>query len=510
ACSAAVRKLIPQTDVLIELGGEDSKITFYEGTVEQRMNGTCAGGTGAFIDQMALLLDTDATGLNEYAKKSTTIYPIAARCGVFAKTDIQPLINEGTPKEDLAASIFQAVVNQTISGLACGRLIRGNVAFLGGPLSFLSELRYRFTETLKLTPEQVVFPEDAQYYVAMGAAILAEKAEPVSVFSLLRRLKDRKEDGERDLPLPALFQSEEDREEFCTRHAKNRVKRADLMAARGPAFLGIDAGSTTTKATLIDKEGNLLYTYYKGNNGNPVETGRQMLRELYGMMPEGLYIAKAVTTGYGEELMKTAFHADLGEIETVAHYTAAKAFLPEVDFILDIGGQDMKCIRIKDGAVSSIMLNEACSSGCGSFLETYARSVGLTVQEFAAQALLADHPVDLGTRCTVFMNSRVKQAQKEGAPVSDIAAGLCNSVIRNALYKVIRLRDASEAGDHIVVQGGTFLNDAVLRSMELLLDRHVIRPDIAGGMGAYGAALIGRDRWMDEGGNSALLGPEEL
>jgi len=510
ACSAAVQERIPQTDVLIELGGEDAKITFYEGTVEQRMNGTCAGGTGAFIDQMALLLDTDASGLNEYAKKSTTIYPIAARCGVFAKTDIQPLINEGTPKEDLAASIFQAVVNQTISGLACGRVIRGNVAFLGGPLSFLSELRHRFVETLKLTPEQVVFPEDAQYYVAMGAAILAKKAEPTSVFTMLRRLKERKGEEEREMPLLPLFENDEAREEFRIRHEKDRVKKAELSTASGPAFLGIDAGSTTTKATLIDGEGNVLYTYYNGNNGNPVETGRQMLKELYGKMPEGVYIARAVTTGYGEELMKTAFHADLGEIETVAHYTAAKAFLPEVVFILDIGGQDMKCIRIKDGAVSSIMLNEACSSGCGSFLETYARSVGLTVQEFAAQALLAEHPVDLGTRCTVFMNSRVKQAQKEGATVSDIAAGLCSSVIRNALYKVIRLRDASEVGEHIVVQGGTFLNDAVLRSMELLLDRLVIRPDIAGGMGAYGAALIGRDRWMEEGGTSGLLGLEEL
>ncbi|MBR7148581.1 MAG: 2-hydroxyacyl-CoA dehydratase [Firmicutes bacterium] len=510
ACSAAVQELIPQTDVLIELGGEDAKITFYEGTVEQRMNGTCAGGTGAFIDQMALLLDTDASGLNDYAKKSTTIYPIAARCGVFAKTDIQPLINEGTPKEDLAASIFQAVVNQTISGLACGRVIRGNVAFLGGPLSFLSELRHRFTETLKLSPEQIVFPEDAQYYVAIGAAILAKKAEPASVFTLLRKMGNRTGEEEREAVLPPLFESEEERKEFQARHERSRVKRAELSTASGPAFLGIDAGSTTTKATLIDIEGNVLYTYYKGNNGNPVETGRQMLKELYSVMPEGLYIAKTVTTGYGEELMKTAFHADLGEIETVAHSTAAKAFLPEVDFILDIGGQDMKCIRIKDGAVSSIMLNEACSSGCGSFLETYARSVGMTVQEFAAQALLAEHPVDLGTRCTVFMNSRVKQAQKEGAPVSDIAAGLCNSVIRNALYKVIRLRDASEAGEHIVVQGGTFLNDAVLRSMERILDRHVIRPDIAGGMGAYGAALIGRDHWEEGQGTSHLLSLEEL
>lgn len=515
ACSEAVERLIPQTDVVIELGGEDAKITFYDGTIEQRMNGTCAGGTGAFIDQMALLLNTDAAGLNEAAKHYTTIYPIAARCGVFAKTDIQPLINEGAAHEDLAVSIFQAVVNQTISGLACGRVIRGNVAFLGGPLSFLSELRKRFAETLRLGDEQVIFPQNAQYYVAIGAALLAEKAEPVSVYTLLQRLREPAKEGEGLAKyLPPLFPNQEEYAEFCARHAKSRVPRRKLEEASGPAFLGIDAGSTTTKAALTDAAGNLLYTYYKNNEGNPVETARQFLRELYAQMPKEMYIAYTVTTGYGEELLRTAFHADYSEIETVAHYTAAKAFLPEVDFILDIGGQDMKCIRIKDHAINSIMLNEACSSGCGSFLETYAKSVDLAVSEFARQATAAEHPVDLGTRCTVFMNSKVKQAQKEGASVADIAAGLCYSVIRNALYKVIKFRDGSEAGENVVVQGGTFLNDAVLRSIESILDRHVIRPDIAGNMGAYGAALIGLERWQSAGAGaearSTVLAAGEL
>ncbi|MBE5040592.1 2-hydroxyacyl-CoA dehydratase [Ructibacterium gallinarum] len=499
ACSAAVEKLIPETNVVIELGGEDAKITFYDGTIEQRMNGTCAGGTGAFIDQMALLLNTDAAGLNEAAKHYTTIYPIAARCGVFAKTDIQPLINEGAAAEDLAVSIFQAVVNQTISGLACGRVIKGNVAFLGGPLSFLSELRKRFAQTLHLSEEQVIFPENAQYYVAIGAALLAEKAAPVSVPMLLSRIRNAKQSGgELTKALPALFSSKSEYLNFCNRHAAHSVPKKELSEAKGALFLGIDAGSTTTKAAVTDEAGNLLYTYYSGNEGSPVETTRRFLKEFYEKLPENTYIAYTVTTGYGEELLKAAFHADFGEIETVAHYTAAKAFLPDVDFILDIGGQDMKCIRIKDHAIHSIMLNEACSSGCGSFLETYAKSVNMTVEEFAKQAVSAKYPVDLGTRCTVFMNSKVKQAQKDGASVADIAAGLCYSVIRNALYKVIKLRDTSEAGKNIVVQGGTFLNDAVLRSIEHILDRDVIRPDIAGTMGAYGAALIGIERWNDE------------
>ena len=514
ACSKAVETLIPQTDVVIELGGEDAKITFYNDTIEQRMNGTCAGGTGAFIDQMAVLLNTDAEGLNRAAKAYRTIYPIAARCGVFAKTDIQPLINEGAALEDLAVSIFQAVVNQTISGLACGRVIRGNVAFLGGPLSFLSELRKRFAETLNLGEGQVIFPENAQYYVAIGAALLAEKSEPVSVYTLLQRLRQSKGETEKTAKhLEPLFSDTSEYEAFRIRHAQSRVPKRPLDTASGPAFLGIDAGSTTTKAVLTDSEGNLLYTCYKNNEGNPVETARQFLKELYEKMPKDLYIAYTVTTGYGEELLRTAFHADYSEIETVAHYTAAKAFLPDVDFILDIGGQDMKCIRIKNHAINSIMLNEACSSGCGSFLETYAKSVNLSVKEFAALAVTAKQPVDLGTRCTVFMNSKVKQAQKEGATVADIAAGLCSSVVRNALYKVIKFRDGSEAGENIVVQGGTFLNDAVLRSIERILGRKVIRPDIAGNMGAYGAALIGLERWQDEEREerrSKVLGAQEL
>lgn len=509
-CSAAVEQLIPQTDVVIELGGEDAKITFYEGAIEQRMNGTCAGGTGAFIDQMAILLNTDASGLNELAKTYKTIYPIAARCGVFAKTDIQPLINEGAAHGDIAVSIFQAVVNQTISGLACGRTIRGNLAFLGGPLTFLSELRKRFIETLGIADERVIFPDDSKYYVAIGAALMADKQTEIAISELIDRLNSANLcDKNETQYLEPLFMDEEDYASFKSRHDKDKVERADISKARGPAFLGIDAGSTTTKLALIDNSGRLLHTFYKNNEGNPVETSREMLKELYSLMPEDLYIAYAVTTGYGEGLLKTAFKAEYGEIETMAHYRAAKAFLPDVDFILDIGGQDMKSTKIKDGAIYSIMLNEACSSGCGSFIETYAKSVNLSVTDFAEEALGAKEPVDLGTRCTVFMNSKVKQAQKEGATIADISAGLSYSVIKNALYKVIKLRDVSEAGENIIVQGGTFLNDAVLRSIEKILGREVIRPDISGIMGAYGAALIGMERYSGEG-KSSLISAEEL
>ncbi len=510
ACSAAVTSMIPETDVVIELGGEDAKITFYEGTIEQRMNGTCAGGTGAFIDQMAVLLNTDASGLNELAKNYKTIYPIAARCGVFAKTDIQPLINEGASHEDLAVSIFQAVVNQTISGLACGRVIRGNVAFLGGPLSFLSELRKRFIETLELTDEQVIFPEDSQYYVAIGAALMSEKYPEVSLDTLIERINapGGVEDSETKY-LPALFETEEAYRKFSERHSRHRVSRKEFSDVHGPVFLGIDAGSTTTKAALTDIEGNLIYTFYRNNEGSPVETAKILLSDIYSKMHDDMFIASTVTTGYGEQLIKAAFGADYGEIETIAHYKAAKSFLPDVDFILDIGGQDMKCIRIKDGAIYNIMLNEACSSGCGSFIETYAKSVDMSVTDFAAEAILAQKPVDLGTRCTVFMNSKVKQAQKEGATIGDISAGLSYSVIKNALYKVIKLRDVSEAGENIVVQGGTFLNDAILRSIEMILGREVIRPDIAGNMGAYGAALIGIERY-DGSSVSGIVSKEEL
>ncbi|MGI6206076.1 MAG: acyl-CoA dehydratase activase-related protein [Anaerovoracaceae bacterium] len=510
ASSEAVSRLIPQTDVVIELGGEDAKITFYGDTVEQRMNGTCAGGTGAFIDQMAVLLNTDANGLNEAAKNYKTIYPIAARCGVFAKTDIQPLINEGAAREDLAVSIFQAVVNQTISGLACGRKIEGNVAYLGGPLSFMSELRKRFTETLNLKPENVIFPENARYFVALGAAYLAEKSPEISLKALAEKIKDPDLKAETDTKyLEPLFKDEEDYEQFKARHDSEKVERAELSEAEGPAFLGIDAGSTTTKAALTDSEGRLLYTYYTGNHGNPVESARKILKDLYSKMPENLYIAYTVTTGYGEGLIKAAFNADYGEVETISHYRAARKFKPDVDFILDIGGQDMKCIKIKDGAVYDIVLNEACSSGCGSFIETYAKSVNMDVEEFAEEALESHHPVDLGTRCTVFMNSKVKQAQKEGAEIGDISAGLSYSVIKNALYKVIKLRDVSEAGENIIVQGGTFLNDSVLRSIEKILGRNVIRPDISGVMGAYGAALIGMDRYAGNG-VSSVLNDEQL
>ena len=495
-CSAAVTEMIPQTDVVIELGGEDAKITFYEGTIEQRMNGTCAGGTGAFIDQMAVLLNTDASGLNELAKSYQTIYPIAARCGVFAKTDIQPLINEGASHEDLAVSIFQAVVNQTISGLACGRVIRGNVAFLGGPLSFLSELRRRFIETLGLAEDQVIFPEDSQYYVAVGAALMSEKYPAADLDTLIQRINEPGGTESTDTKyLPALFEDDGDYRDFSRRPSQHRVPRKDFSQVSGPVFLGIDAGSTTTKAALTDIEGNLIYTFYRNNEGSPVETSKILLKDIYSKMHEDMFIAYTVTTGYGEHLIKAAFGADYGEIETIAHYKAARSFLPDVDFILDIGGQDMKCIKIKDGAIYNIMLNEACSSGCGSFIETYAKSVDMSVSDFAEEAIHSREPVDLGTRCTVFMNSKVKQAQKEGATIGDISAGLSYSVIKNALYKVIKLRDVSEAGEHIVVQGGTFLNDAILRSIETILGKDVIRPDIAGNMGAYGAALIGIERY---------------
>ena len=504
-CSAAVEALIPQTDVAIELGGEDAKITFYGQTVEQRMNGTCAGGTGAFIDQMAVLLNTDAQGLNEAAKRHNMIYPIAARCGVFAKTDIQPLINEGASIEDLAASIFQAVVNQTISGLACGHPIKGKVAFLGGPLSFLSELRKRFIETLQLTDDDVIFPEDSQYFVAIGAAMKAGRSEEVSFADIIDRAEHADPAKLSDTKhIAPLFADKEEYEAFRDRHAKDTIPKKALEQAHGPVYLGIDAGSTTTKAALIDEDKNLLYSYYVSNEGKPLTATMNMLRELYAKLPEDAYIAKTATTGYGENLIKAAFKADLGEIETMAHYKAAEQFLPGVDFILDIGGQDMKCMRIKDGAIYNIMLNEACSSGCGSFIETYAKSVDMDVKDFANEALFADAPVDLGTRCTVFMNSKVKQAQKEGAGIGDISAGLSYSVIKNALYKVIKLRNPDEAGDKIVVQGGTFLNDAVLRAIEDILGKDIVRPDIAGLMGAYGAALIAQ-KHAKEGEASTLL-----
>lgn len=510
SCSKAVEALIPETDVAIELGGEDAKITFYGATIEQRMNGTCAGGTGAFIDQMAVLLNTDAGGLNEAAKREKMIYPIAARCGVFAKTDIQPLINDGAAVEDLSASIFQAVVNQTISGLACGHTIKGKVAFLGGPLSFLSELRKRFIETLELTPEEVIFPEDSKYFVAIGAAMLAENRENTSLKTIVDRMQNADQAQMAETKhIEPLFKDKEEFNAFMMRHNQHKIRRKDIRKAKEETFLGIDAGSTTTKATLIDSEKNLLYSFYRSNEGNPVEATRTMLKELYSLLPDNAVIANTCVTGYGEGLIKAAFKADLGEIETMAHYKAAESFLPGVDFILDIGGQDMKCMKIKDNAIYNIMLNEACSSGCGSFLETYAKSVNLDPDAFAEEALFADNPVDLGTRCTVFMNSKVKQAQKEGASIGDISAGLSYSVIKNALYKVIKLRNTDEAGDKIVVQGGTFMNNAVLRSIEKIIGKNVVRPDIAGLMGAYGSALIAMENYV-EGTESSILTREEL
>ena len=497
ACSKAVETFIPNTDVAIELGGEDAKITFYGAAIEQRMNGTCAGGTGAFIDQMAMLLNTDVNGLNEYAKQYKVLYPIAARCGVFAKTDIQPLINEGADREDIAASIFQAVVNQTISGLACGRSIRGNIAFLGGPLYFLSELRHRFIDTLKLTDKTIIFPQNSHYFVAIGAALLSVKHMPVPLEQIIQTVRNGEHNNASETKhLEPLFASFADYKAFNERHAKDKIKRRDIKKARGELYLGIDAGSTTTKAALIDRDGYLLYSYYRNNEGKPIDAIKRMLQELYELKPDYALIANATVTGYGEGLIKAAFDVDLGEIETMAHYKAAESFMPGVEFILDIGGQDMKCMKIRDGAIYNIMLNEACSSGCGSFLETYAKSVNMDVEGFSNEALFASSPVDLGTRCTVFMNSRVKQAQKEGATIGDISAGLSYSVIKNALYKVIKLRDPEEAGDRIVVQGGTFLNTAVLRSLELVLEKNVVRPDISGIMGAYGAALIAKERYV--------------
>ncbi len=505
ACSKTVEILIPQTDVVIELGGEDAKITYFKGGIEQRMNGSCAGGTGAFIDQMAVLLNTDAMGLNEVAKDYTVLYPIASRCGVFAKTDVQPLINEGAKKSDIAASIFQAVVNQTISGLACGKPIRGNVAFLGGPLFFLSELRKRFIETLNLTDDQVIAPENSQLFVAMGAAFLAEKEKITSLKRIVERISDIsniKDDTEQRLE--PLFKTEEDYRKFKDRHDKSVVKRAELNEYKGKAFLGIDAGSTTTKVALISEESELLYSYYGSNEGNPLSKVVQIMKDLYEKLPEAVEIVKSTVTGYGEALIKAALHIDIGEIETIAHYKAADYFLPGVDFILDIGGQDMKCIKIKNGAIDSILLNEACSSGCGSFIESFAKSLDMKVADFAKEALSSKAPVDLGSRCTVFMNSRVKQSQKEGAEVSDISAGLSYSVIKNALFKVIKLRDEKDIGEKVIVQGGTFYNEAVLRSFELISGREAVRPDISGLMGAFGCALISKERYV-QGEKSSLL-----
>lgn len=495
AVAGAVSHTAPQTDVAIELGGEDAKIIYFRGGLEERMNGICAGGTGAFIDQMAALLQTDAAGLNEAAKNYKQIYPIAARCGVFAKSDIQPLINEGASTADLAASIFNAVVSQTVSGLACGKPVRGCVAFLGGPLHFLSELKASFVRTLKLTPDNIVDPENSHLYAAMGAALGAETVEPVSVDDLLKMLKNGVALELTLKRLPPLFENGEEYSRFLNRHAAAVVPKGNLADYSGKCFLGIDAGSTTTKVALVGSNGELLFSFYDNNHGDPVETAKRAFAQLKTEMPGTAEIARSCSTGYGEELLKSAFMLDEGEVETIAHCTAASFFDPSVDCVLDIGGQDMKCVKLKNGSVDSVLLNEACSSGCGSFLENFANSLGLSSEEFAKKALFAKEPVDLGTRCTVFMNSNVKQAQKEGVDVADISAGLAYSVIKNALFKVIKLTDAKNLGSHVVVQGGTFYNHAVLRAFEKIAGVEAVCPDISGIMGAFGAALIAKNRY---------------
>jgi len=514
SCKRSVEKYIPETDVVIELGGEDAKIIYFDKFIEQRMNGTCAGGTGAFIDQMASLLDTDAAGLNELAKKYNTIYPIASRCGVFAKTDIQPLLNEGAAKEDIAVSIFQAVVNQTISGLACGRPIRGNVAFLGGPLNYLSELRNRFIETLNLKDNEIIIPNEAHLFVAKGAALDSLTSPEVSPQRLSSKIEVLKNSHDKTTtPLSPLFSINADYEDFKIRHSKDTVKKEDLSTYKGDCYIGIDAGSTTTKLVLIDKNGSLLYSLYGSNEGNPLNSVIKMLKDLYSQIPDGANIRFSGVTGYGEKLIQTALNVDLNEIETIAHYTAAKEFMPNVTSIVDIGGQDMKYIKIKNGTIDNIMLNEACSSGCGSFIETFAKSLNLSISEFVNSAIEARNPVDLGSRCTVFMNSKIKQAQKEGYTVGDISAGLSYSVIKNAIQKVMKIRDMKTLGDNIVVQGGTFYNDAVLRAFELIAGKNVIRPDIAGLMGAYGVALLAKQQYeanLDMEYHSKILKNDEL
>ncbi|MCI5951739.1 MAG: 2-hydroxyacyl-CoA dehydratase [Anaerostipes sp.] len=507
--STALQDYAPQCDVAIELGGEDAKIIYFTNGIDQRMNGVCAGGTGSFIDQMASLLQTDASGLNEYAKNYDTIYPIAARCGVFAKTDIQPLINEGATKENLSASIFQAVVNQTISGLACGKPIRGNVAFLGGPLHFLSELKQAFIRTLGLEGDAIIAPTHSHLFAAMGAALNAKDEVSVSLGELLKEFDNDIKLAVEVERMDPLFHSREEYEEFKTEHNQYAVTRGDLASYKGKCFLGVDAGSTTTKVALVGEDGELLYSFYSSNNGSPLKTTIRAVKEISAILPEDAIITASCSTGYGEALIKAALQLDFGEVETIAHYYAASFFDPKVDCILDIGGQDMKCIKIKNNAVDNVMLNEACSSGCGSFIETFAKSLNYSVEDFAQVALTSKTPIDLGSRCTVFMNSKVKQAQKEGASVADISAGLAYSVIKNALLKVIKLTDPKDLGENIVVQGGTFYNDAVLRSFELISGCKAIRPDIAGIMGAFGAALIARERYTD-GMTTSMLSIEEI
>ena len=507
ATAAAVRAYIPDTDAVIELGGEDAKIIFFGGALEERMNGSCAGGTGAFIDQMATLMNVSADELDKLSLQHTKIYPIASRCGVFAKSDIQPILNQGGRKEDVAASIFQAVVDQTVAGLTQGRELTGKIVFLGGPLHFLYGLRQRFVETLALDSEHAVFPEDGDCFAAIGAALCSGDYAEQPFDQIMHKLEASVENKTVVDTMPPLFDTEEAYEEFLTRHNAKHPPEADINTYTGDAYLGIDAGSTTTKITLIDPNGGLLYTYYHSNEGNPVAIVLEQLKEIYRLCGDRIQIKGSAVTGYGEDLIKNAFSCDLGLVETVAHYKAAGHFEPDVDFIIDIGGQDMKCFKIRNGTVDSIMLNEACSSGCGSFIETFAKALGYTIADFAKIGLFAKHPVNLGSRCTVFMNSSVKQAQKDGATVEDISAGLSISIVKNAIYKVIRAASADDLGKHIVVQGGTFLNDAVLRAFEQELGRSVTRPTISGLMGAFGAALFARDAHLQQ---SALLDVQAL
>ena len=507
ATAAAVNAYIPDTDAVIELGGEDAKIIFFGGALEERMNGSCAGGTGAFIDQMATLMNVTVGELDGLSLKHEKIYPIASRCGVFAKSDIQPILNQGGRKEDVAASIFQAVVDQTVAGLTQGRELKGKIVFLGGPLHFLMGLRERFVDTLQLDSDHAVFPEDGDCFAAMGAALCASDYQARPFDELLRLLEESKAATSVVDTMPPLFQSQADYDAFTARHNSSTPPQLDIGTYEGDAYLGIDAGSTTTKIVLIAPDGGLLYTYYHSNLGNPVAIALEQLREIYKLCGDRIKIKGSAVTGYGEDLIRNAFSCDLGLVETVAHYRAAAHFNPNVDFIIDIGGQDMKCFKIRNGAVDSIMLNEACSSGCGSFIETFAKALGYDIAEFARLGLFTQKPVNLGSRCTVFMNSSVKQAQKDGASVEDISAGLSISIVKNAIYKVIRAASADDLGRHIVVQGGTFHNDAVLRAFEQELDREVTRPIIAGIMGAFGAALAARDLRLDK---SALLDAKSL
>ena len=505
----AIRRFYPQADAAVELGGEDAKIIFITGGTEQRMNGSCAGGTGAFIDQMATLLNVSVGELDELALKAERVYPIASRCGVFAKSDIQPLLNQGASKADIAASILQAVVDQTVAGLAQGRRIKGTVLFLGGPLYFLKGLRKAFQETLKLDDEHAIFPDNAPCFMSVGAALYAEGEKAEKLSSIMERIENAKFGSGITVGEP-LFASRKEYDEFIMRHMRSDLSFEDIHSYRGDAYLGIDSGSTTTKLMLITPECKILYSHYQSNNGQPLDIVVNKLKELYWLMDDRIVIRGACVTGYGEDMMRAALKIDFGVVETMAHFKAALYFNPDVDFIIDIGGQDIKCFKVKNRVIDSIMLNEACSSGCGSFIQTFAKAMGMEIEEFSRLGLFARHPVELGSRCTVFMNSSVKQAQKEGATVEDISAGLSSSIVKNAIYKVIRARTPEELGEHIVVQGGTFLNDAVLRSFEKETGKEVVRPAIAGLMGAFGAALYAKESTRKDTLISSLATPAEL